>query len=68
MQPLEDSSDEEDPEKEEAEGEDPDIGLPVTYKSGRVVVHQQQQADAGQDQALAPGEEVDLQRSVSRER
>ena len=54
--------------RKEAEGEDPDIGLPVTYKSGRDGVHQQQQAEAGQDQPLAPEEEEGPQRAPSRER
>ena len=52
----------------EPAGEDPDIGLPVTYKAGKSDEHHQQQADgARQGQSLTAGEEAP-HRSASRER
>ena len=50
-------------------GQDTDIGLPVTYKSGTGVPVQQHQVEGDrQSQSQATGKEVGRQRSVSRER
>ena len=55
--------------RQDTGSEDPDIGLPVTHKSGKGMARQQQQTEeSGQGQPQAAEEEAVQQRSVSRER